>query len=96
MTPIIFFRDFFAIYKFGDCKDKSLMILATILGICSGVSYPLFIYFWGKELDHSTSDYYVLIDKLDVSLHYYLALTGVGLGAFLVNGIVFALWKFLS
>lgn len=96
MTPINFFLDFFHIYSLGDCQDKTFMAFGIILALCAGVTFPLFMYFWGKEIDHTINDYWALRDKLDVSLRYYMAFIGLAVGSFLIDGIIFALWKFLS
>jgi hypothetical protein len=56
MAPINFMNDFFKIYSYGETKDKVLMVFAVILALCSGVVTPLFVYFWGLELDHMMTD----------------------------------------
>lgn len=45
-------KDFFKLYDFCDSSEKTLVILGVIVGIISGVAFPVFVYFWGRELDH--------------------------------------------
>jgi hypothetical protein len=52
MAPINFMGDFCQIYSYGGTKDKVIMIFAIILALGSGVAIPLFMFIWGKELDH--------------------------------------------
>ncbi len=72
------------------------MIIGIILAMISGVTFPLFMYFWGKEVDHVVNDYNVLSDTLDTSRNYFLAFIGLGISSFFINGLVFAIWKLLS
>lgn len=46
-----------SLYKFGEPKDKALMVLGILLGLISGVPFPLFVYFWGKEIDNININY---------------------------------------
>ena len=57
MAPINFMGDFFQIYSYGGTKDKVIMIFAIILALGSGVAIPLFMFIWGKELDHLMADF---------------------------------------
>lgn len=72
------------------------MILGIILALISGVSYPLYLYFWGKQIDHTVDDLLILSSTLDKSLKLFMSLIGLAVGSFLINGVVFALWKLLS
>jgi hypothetical protein len=72
------------------------MLFGVILALCSGVTFPLFMYFWGKEIDHTINDINTLSDTLDKSLNNYIAFISLGVASFLIDGIVFALWKMLS
>jgi hypothetical protein len=56
MAPINFMSDFFKIYSYGETKDKVLMVFAVILALGSGVVIPVFVHFWGLELDHMMED----------------------------------------
>jgi hypothetical protein len=72
------------------------MIVGIILALCSGVSYPLFMYFWGKEINHTMDDYYILSSTLDKSLILFISFISLAVGSLIINGFVFALWKLLS
>lgn len=96
MAPINFFSNFFQIYRFGGCQDKVLMFFGIVFALCAGVTFPLFMYFWGKQIDHTIFDFFFLSERLDKSLQYYIAFIGLGVGSFLIDGVVFAIWKVLS
>lgn len=96
MAPIHFISDFLDIYATGERKDTVMMVIGILLALCSGISFPLVMYFWGKEVDHLTIDYFNLANTMDISLHHYLAFIGIAVGSFFLDGIVFAFWKVLS
>lgn len=96
MAPFRFLADFVAIYKFEERFDSFLMLIAVILAMISGVSFPLFMYFWGKEIDHVVDDIAILASTLDKSRNFFLAFLGLGICSFIISGIIFALWKLLS
>lgn len=54
------------------------------------------MYYWGRQVDHSIDDYWILADKLDVSLFYLITFNLLGVGSFIIDGAVFAIWKLLS
>lgn len=88
--------DFLHLYKYGERSDKALMFLGIFVGLASGVTFPLFVYFWGKEMDHINVDYAILSKTIDTSVYYYVAIVVTGIVAFLVNGAAFSIWKLLS
>lgn len=45
-------KDFFRLYDFCDSGEKTLVVLGVIVGLISGTAFPVFVYFWGKEIDH--------------------------------------------
>jgi ABC-type multidrug transport system fused ATPase/permease subunit len=96
MAPVNFLCDFFKIYSYGECRDKVVMCLGIILALGSGVVVPLFMYFWGKSLDHLMADINNLSNTMDKSTTYFLSFIGLAVGTFVINGVVFAIWKMLS
>lgn len=73
-----------------------MLILGIVLALASGVSFPLFMYLWGRQIDHTIHDYFILATKLDTSFYYLIMFNILGAGSFLINGAVFAVWKLLS
>ena len=53
-------KDFIHLYKYGEEYDKIVMIFGILIGLASGVTFPLFAYFWGKEVDHINLHYATL------------------------------------
>lgn len=88
--------DFYDIYKFSGQKQKIIMIFGIILALISGVTFPLFVYVWGKEMDHTIRDADNLANTLDISLKYYIAFMGLAIASLLINALLFAIWNFLS
>jgi ABC-type multidrug transport system fused ATPase/permease subunit len=89
-------KDFFEIYSFGGFQEKVLMIFGIIIALGSGVIVPLFMYYWGKQIDHTIQNYTNLGDTLDEALQYYLSIIGLAVGSFAINGLSFSIWKVLS
>ena len=73
-----------------------VLIAGVLLALGSGVTFPLFMYYWGRQVDHLIKDYWILAQKLDVSLFYFITFNLLGVGSFIVDGAVFAVWKLLS
>jgi hypothetical protein len=88
--------DFLDVYRFGGLQEKMVMGLGIVLALGSGVMVPLFLYYWGKQTDHIIQHYKDLADSLDDALQYYMIITGLAVGSFLINALSFSLWKVLS
>ena len=73
-----------------------VLIAGIWLALGSGVTFPLFMYYWGRQVNHLINDYWVLASKLDVSFSYLIAFLVLGVGSFIIDGTVFAVWKLLS
>lgn len=73
-----------------------MMILGILLALASGVTFPLFMYFWGGHVDHLISNYWILHTQMDKSVYFLKAFILLGVGSFVIHGIVFAVWNMLS
>jgi hypothetical protein len=40
--------DFLRLYQYGEGREKILLVLGIFVGLASGITIPIFIYFWGK------------------------------------------------
>jgi hypothetical protein len=72
------------------------MGFGIVIALGSGVIVPLFMYYWGKQIDHTIHNYKNIADSLDEALQYYMAIVGLAFGSFLINALSFSLWKVLS
>ena len=88
--------DFLLLYKLGESKEKYLMVLGILIGMISGVTFPLTVYVWGKEIDHIVENFSNLGDSLDISRNYFLVLVGIAIFGLLTNTLLFAIWKLIS
>lgn len=89
-------KDFIRLYDYCDSSEKGLVILGVIVGLISGTAFPIFVYFWGKETDHIFNELATISQSLDKSRNYFLAFIGMGLAAWLLNTILFAIWRVIS
>ena len=72
------------------------MVIGIFIGMVSGVTFPLTVYVWGKEIDHIVENFSNLKDSLDISRNYFLVLIGIAIFGLLVNTLLFSIWKLIS
>lgn len=72
------------------------MIFATLLGILSGVSTPLFVYLWGLALDEEVFSIKPKRLTLEFFWNNFVLNTQLGLLAMGVQSLMFTLWKLQS
>lgn len=89
-------KDFIRLYDYCDSSEKGLVVLGVIVGLISGTAFPIFVYFWGKETDHIFNELATISQSLDKSRNYFLAFIGMGLAAWLINTLLFAIWRVIS
>lgn len=84
-----------SLFRFTAKQHISILIPATFLAICAGILKPIISIFLGHILDDLAA--YAAGNLTEASLledvsKWCLALTGLGFGAWLLNGSFFALW----
>lgn len=89
-------KDFFRLYDFCDSGEKALVVLGVIVGLISGTAFSVFVFFWGKEIDHIFNELPTISQSLNKSRDYFLAFIGIGLAAWLLDTVLFAIWRVVS
>lgn len=88
--------DFFKLYSFCGFREKWLIVLGSIIGLVSGTAFSTYIFFWAKEADHVINEFPTLYQSTDKSKNYFLIMGGLGVVAWIIDTILFTIWRVIS
>jgi ATP-binding cassette subfamily B (MDR/TAP) protein 1 len=80
----------------ANTSDKYLIALGIVVGLFSGLSYPLFVYIWGKEVDAYADPNNSIDDIVQICLRYLLYFFIIGICSLAINGVSFWIWVWIS
>ena len=75
---------------------KCLIFLGVLVGLASGVTFPIYVYQWSKETDHIFNEFRTLNKSLNTSRNYFFVYVGIGVATWIIHTFLFMIWRVIG